>query len=130
MARYKKILQGIGQAKFPVSKFNDVTVDLIKSICHVDPAQRLALRPGGVHKNVYPHKFYDASKWDKLECRELRAPYRPRVRNSRDLGNFAGCGSEEDMPPCIQYVDPGTGWDREFGPVEDFGAKPIKGLGY
>jgi hypothetical protein len=20
-------------------------------------------------------------------------------------------------------VDPGTGWDREFGPVEDFGAK-------
>ena len=52
MARYKKILQGIGQAKFPSSKFTDSSIDLIKEVCHVDPAQRLPLRPGGVEKNL------------------------------------------------------------------------------
>jgi len=42
------------------------------------------------------------------------------VKNVRDLSNFVGNCTEEDIPPSVQYVDPGTGWDKDFGPVEDF----------
>ena len=57
---------------------------------------------------------YEEKKWNLLADRQLKAPYKPKVKNPRDMGNF-GFFAEEDCPPMIPYQDPGTGWDREFG---------------
>jgi serine/threonine protein kinase len=114
MARYKKILQGINQARFePASRFSEDAIDLIKSVCDKDPSQRLPMKPGGVKKNLYTHPLYEADKWEKLDNGTLTPPLKPKVRSPKDIGNF-GYFAEEDCPPHVPYVDPGTGWDKDF----------------
>lgn len=114
IARYRKILGGVNQAKFPSSRFtSEADKDLVKEVCHPDPAQRLPMRPGGVKGNLYTHPFFDKDKWELLASQSLKPPLKPRVKRPDDISNFGGA-SEEDCPPAIPYVDPGTGWDAEF----------------
>jgi hypothetical protein len=77
MARYKKILQGINQARFePASRFSEDAIDLIKSVCDKDPSQRLPMKPGGVKKNLYTHPLFEEDKWDKLDAGMLKKGYK------------------------------------------------------
>jgi len=113
MARYKKILVGMSAAKFPPGRFkNPSSIDFIKEVCHKDPGMRLPMRPGGVKANLYPHNFFSGHDWVALENRTLEPPYKPVVRSRSDISNFMS--SEEECPPAIPYMDPGTGWDKEF----------------
>jgi len=112
MLRYKKTMQGLEGAKFPPARFSPLCTDLIKEVCHKDPSHRLPMRPGGVKRNLYPHKWYNYEHWELLETRGVEAPLLPVVKNERDLRNFASY--EENTAPHIPYVDPGTGWDADF----------------
>lgn len=114
MVRYKKIVSGFSSVKFPRNKIPQDAEDLIKEVCHKDPAQRLPMRPGGPKMNLCPHAFYENFDWVALVNRKSKdIPYKPKVKNLEDLQNFKGT-SEEDCPPSIPYVDPGTGWDSAF----------------
>lgn len=51
--------------------------------------------------------------WDALSARTMAPPYVPRVKGASDLSNFDQpnlC----DGPPQLKYVDPRTGWDKDF----------------
>ncbi|CAD7972545.1 unnamed protein product [Amoebophrya sp. A25] len=110
--RYRKILSGVERHDFP-REVPAKAVDLIQQTCKTDPSHRMCMRPGGVRENLYQHPFYDASKWELLEKRTLKAPFRPRSKPSDPLYHFGGTAADEE-PPTIPYTDPRNGWDAEF----------------
>jgi hypothetical protein len=46
------------------------------------------------------------------EKQSLTAPYVPPVKDKTDSSNFSA--RKEDMPPSMDYIDDGTGWDADF----------------
>ncbi len=113
LCKYRKIVSGIADVKFPTRLFREPCTNLIRELMQRDPSQRLPMRPGGVTENLVTHEFFAGFDWEGLDSKKLRVPFKPKVRNSEDLQNFGGT-SEEDCPPSIPYVDPGTNWDRDF----------------
>jgi len=95
--------------------------DLVRGLCKHDPSERLPLRKGG-SANVECHRWYtkDSFDWPSFNQQKLQAPYVPTVRGVDDISNFIA--AEEDRPPEVRYVDPGTGWDAGF---EDVWGPPI-----
>lgn len=113
MARYKKILVGVTGVAFPSSRFSPDVKDMIQRVCKSDPKKRLPMLPGGPKANLYTHNFYQEDfSWEELEKRTLVPPYKPRVKRPDDMSNFRS--SEDECPPNIPYIDPGTGWDSAF----------------
>ncbi|CAE7782695.1 Prkg1, partial [Symbiodinium sp. CCMP2456] len=84
---------------------------LIEGLLQQDPSQRLPMRPGGV-KNLMNHKWFAEHDWESMRNLALSPPYKPVVKNKRDLANFSA--RKEDAPRQLEYIDPGTGWDKNF----------------
>ena len=62
----------VGCAKFPRARFSSESEELIKETCHKDPSRRLPVLAGGVVENLYPHLFFEESKWALLEERKVK----------------------------------------------------------
>jgi len=110
MQIYAKVTKGIGKVTFP-SQCNGNCKNLIESLLSNEPSQRPPMRPGGV-KNVMTHKWFADFDWAAMKSLTLAAPYKPVVKSKRDLANFSA--RKEDAPRQLEYVDPGTGWDKNF----------------
>eukprot|EP00913_Durusdinium_trenchii_P001865 g1726.t2 len=67
-----------------------------------EPADRLPMLTGG-SKNIKTHSWYKGFNWDKFTEFTLEAPFIPKVKSKKDL-----------MVQFIEYVDDGTGWDKDF----------------
>eukprot|EP00441_Pelagodinium_beii_P047620 CAMPEP_0197623154 /NCGR_PEP_ID=MMETSP1338-20131121/3215_1 /TAXON_ID=43686 ORGANISM="Pelagodinium beii, Strain RCC1491" /NCGR_SAMPLE_ID=MMETSP1338 /ASSEMBLY_ACC=CAM_ASM_000754 /LENGTH=799 /DNA_ID=CAMNT_0043193035 /DNA_START=54 /DNA_END=2453 /DNA_ORIENTATION=- len=110
MQIYAKVTKGIGKVTFP-SQCNANCKALIETLLSNEPSQRLPMRPGGV-KNVMTHKWFADFDWTSMKNLTATAPYKPVVKSKRDLANFSA--RKEDAPRQLEYVNPGTGWDKNF----------------
>ena len=63
-------------------------------------------------RNLKQHAWYEGFDWEAMSRLEVEVPYKPVVKDKKDLANFNA--SKEDMPTHIRYVDKGTGWDKDF----------------
>jgi len=110
MQIYAKVNKGIAKVPFPVKCQGNVG-ELIKGLLRKEPSERLAMRPGGA-KNIREHKWYSGFDWEAHGDLRLEAPYRPLVKNKKDISNFHA--RKEDMPRRLDYHDDGSDWDKEF----------------
>ncbi|CAK8991289.1 unnamed protein product [Durusdinium trenchii] len=110
MQIYAKVTKGIGKVPFP-SVIKGTCRSLIESLLKNDPVERLPMKPGGV-KNLIGHKWFETFDWEALSAQAQLPPYKPVVKSKKDLQNFVA--RKEDAPRTIEYVDPGTGWDKDF----------------
>jgi len=110
MQVYQKVTKGIGKVSFP-PKCKGAAEDIIKSLCKKEPSERLAMKKGGTN-NIKKHAFYKDFDWQAFENLRMDPPYKPQVKNTKDIANFSA--RKEDMPPHVVYKDDGSGWDKEF----------------
>jgi len=110
MQIYQKVVRGINKVNFP-AKLKPSCVSLIKALCKAEPSQRLPMTKGGI-QNIMDHSWYEGFEWKAMKDLTLQVPYKPQVKNNKDIANFSA--RKEDMPPQIPYKDPGTGWDKSF----------------
>jgi len=110
MGIYSNVTKGIKIVKFP-PKCQGYVQDLIKELLVTDPSWRLPMRSGGV-ENIMRHPWSNSFDWEALKTGTILPPYKPTVRNKRDLANVSA--RKEDMPKMIDYIDDGSGWDEEF----------------
>lgn len=110
MQIYAKVLKGINAVKFP-PQLSPACVDIVKAICQKEPADRLPMLSGGV-RNLKSHQWYKSFSWDKFQDFTLEAPFLPKVKSRKDLNNFTV--HPDEMPQFIEYVDDGSGWDKDF----------------
>eukprot|EP00913_Durusdinium_trenchii_P017613 g16554.t1 len=110
MQIYAKVTKGISKVPFP-SQCAGPCKSLIEGLLQQEPSQRLPMRPGGI-KNLMNHKWFSDLDWESMRSLELPTPYKPVVKNKRDLANFSA--RKEDAPRQLEYIDPGTAWDKHF----------------
>lgn len=110
MQIYAKVTKGIGKVPFP-SAIKANCRSLIENLLKNEAVERLPMKPGGV-KNLTEHKWFSEFDWEALMGQTMPVPYKPVVKSRKDLQNFVA--RKEDAPRTIEYVDPGTGWDKDF----------------
>jgi serine/threonine protein kinase len=110
MQIYSKVMKGISKVPFPPKCQGNVG-DLIKVLLKKEPSERLPMRPGGI-SNLKDHKWFAGFDWPVFQEQALDPPYKPVVKSKKDIANFSA--RKEDMPRQIEYVDDGSGWDKEF----------------
>jgi len=110
MAIYSKVQKGINKIAFP-KKLKGDCESLIKGLCHATPSERLPMKKGE-SDNIKNSAWFKDFAWADVENLKMDAPYKPSVKNTKDITNFSA--NKEDMPPQIPYKDPGNGWDKEF----------------
>jgi len=107
---YRNIAAGIQKVTFR-APCQGAVEDLIKGLLAHEPSERLPMKPGGV-ENICKHSWYGGFDWQAFRNQEMEPPYKPKVTNPKDLANFDASAS--DAPEMVEYVDDGSGWDREF----------------
>lgn len=75
-----------------------------------DPRVRLGMRRDGVQA-IKDQPVFEGLDWEKLARKELPAPWKPKMKNEKDMGNFMAYPEDFDAG---DYVDDGTGWDDSF----------------
>eukprot|EP00441_Pelagodinium_beii_P018927 CAMPEP_0197657254 /NCGR_PEP_ID=MMETSP1338-20131121/44511_1 /TAXON_ID=43686 ORGANISM="Pelagodinium beii, Strain RCC1491" /NCGR_SAMPLE_ID=MMETSP1338 /ASSEMBLY_ACC=CAM_ASM_000754 /LENGTH=767 /DNA_ID=CAMNT_0043233583 /DNA_START=51 /DNA_END=2354 /DNA_ORIENTATION=- len=110
MQIYSKVQKGINKAPF-AAKLKGNCEALVKTMCDANPTERLPMKKGGT-ANIKTHVWFAGFSWDDMENLALDTPYKPQVKSKKDIQNFSA--SKEDMPPQVNYKDPGTGWDKDF----------------
>jgi len=110
MQIYSKVKKGINKVTFP-RKCKGKVETLIKGLCHASPSERLPMKKGET-KNIKTQQWYADFDWDAFEKQKMSPPYKPTVKNKKDIANFSA--RKEDMPPQINYKDPKTGWENGF----------------
>lgn len=75
--------------KFPAHFGLSVEVkNLIAGLLERDPTQRLGCRPSAGVEDIKKHPFFSTIDWLELENRQIRPPFKPRVRDPTDIQNF------------------------------------------
>merc|ERR1719162_833879 len=110
MQIYQKVTKGINKVQFPKA-CKGVPESLIKGNCIANPSERLPMKKGG-SKNMKKHEWYEGFDWTKFENLTMEVPYKPRIKDKKDLSNFSA--TMDDMPPQVPYKDPKNGWDKDF----------------
>jgi serine/threonine protein kinase len=110
MQIYQKVLKG--KITFG-SACQGNAESLVKALLKKEPSERLPMRPGGT-ANIKSHAWYSKAGFDfpSLERLEMTPPYIPVVKSKADIANFSA--RKEDMPRMIEYIDDGSGWDKDF----------------
>jgi serine/threonine protein kinase len=81
---YEKILAC--KPKFP-SHFDLIAKDLVKRLLTADLSKRFGnLRAGS--EDIKMHSWFTGLDWNKLEARQIPAPYLPPVKSEGDTSNF------------------------------------------
>jgi len=110
MQIYAKVTKGINKVPFP-PKLKGSCEDFVKGLCKKEPTDRLPMKKGGI-ANIQKHGWFSGFDWTAMNNLTLTAPYIPKVKSKKDLGNFSA--RKEDMPPQVKYKDDGSGWDADF----------------
>lgn len=84
MKTYAKIMQG--NVEYP-KNFSPQACDIIESFLCRKPTKRLGVFKGGVER-IIEHTWFHRFQWEGLYDKEIVPPYKPTIKNSRDLSNF------------------------------------------
>mmetsp|Transcript_1989 Transcript_1989/g.5368 ORF Transcript_1989/g.5368 Transcript_1989/m.5368 type:complete len:788 (-) Transcript_1989:173-2536(-) len=108
MSTYAKVMKG--RINWP-HKIVGAVKDLIQALLVKEPSERLPMLKGGI-QNLRDHAWYAGFHWEAFQALTMEPPYKPRVHGAKDLANF--CAKREDCPRAMEYVDDGSGWDKDF----------------
>lgn len=61
---------------------------LISALLERDPTYRIGSRPGAGVEDIKSHVFFASVDWSQLEMRNIKPPFKPRVRSPTDIQNF------------------------------------------
>lgn len=114
MRLFKKIVQGkfAYPSSRPVSKAAD---DLIQRLLQRHQSKRLGNLKGG-HVDVQKHPWFADIDLQKLLNRELKAPWKPQIKDALDSSNFDDYSSmEKDGPKKANLSAKDQSVFREFG---------------
>merc|ERR1712070_1156987 len=93
MYTYKMIANWDGETmRFP-SHFSAEVKDLILKLLAPNPALRLGCLRNGA-QDVKDHKWFDGIDWDALVGKKLPAPWKPTIKDDKDLSRFT-----DEYPP-------------------------------
>lgn len=106
---FAKIQRGMTQVRFPADVI--LVRSYVRAMCQSEPAERLAMKKGGA-ENIKKQPWFKDFDWVAMKSQTLQPPYVPTVTTSTDVANFM-C-KDEDKPPQLDYVDDGSGWDKDF----------------
>jgi len=97
MRLFKKIVQGkfAYPSSRPVSKAAD---DLIQRLLQRHQSKRLGNLKGG-HVDVQNHPWFSDMDLQKLLARQLKAPWKPQIKDATDSSNFDDYSSMEKEDP-------------------------------
>jgi len=104
------IMCGIGCVEFPASCSGNVQ-KLVLALIVNEPAERLAMRQGGVQK-VLEHSWFSGFDWEAMKGLHLEAPYRPSFLGRTDHAHLQV--GKTNLPSLMEYHDDGTDWDKDF----------------
>lgn len=62
-----------------------------------NPAERLGCHHQTGFSDVQSHAFFRVIEWDMLEQKQLTPPYKPQVKNERDLEHFDPAFTKEPV---------------------------------
>jgi cGMP-dependent protein kinase len=105
-----QIKKGIKSVKFPPKTQGPLEM-MIKSLCETKPAIRLTMKKGGID-NLKQHEWFKDFDWDALADGSMKPPFKPIVKPKEAIAQSSW--SAEDMPPQLNYIDDGSGWDKDF----------------
>ncbi|KAG6872517.1 hypothetical protein C0995_009207 [Termitomyces sp. Mi166 len=98
---YERILNGPSFIKWPA--FNNFATDLILKLMESDPSKRYGNMRHGAG-DVFAHPWFREVDWDKLQAREITAPYLPKISGDGDASAFDQY-PEDNV--AAQYGQPG-----------------------
>ena len=99
-----------GKLVFP-RDFNSDCKDLCKKLLERDVSKRLGSLKGGTAE-ILEHKYFKSINWEKLESKQVRAPWLPAIKSATDTSNFDPYSTEDHVDDG-SYVD-NSGWDKDF----------------
>uniref|UniRef100_A0A8C9TUU0 cGMP-dependent protein kinase n=1 Tax=Scleropages formosus TaxID=113540 RepID=A0A8C9TUU0_SCLFO len=104
---YTMVLHGIEKVDFPkrISKRPD---DLIRSLCRLNPAERLGNKKNGI-MDIKKQKWFQGFNWEGLRTRKLSSPLKRELSGPLDHSHF------DIFPPDMEEpLDELSGWDKDF----------------
>lgn len=90
--------------------FNKDARDLLKALLKKEVASRLGNLKSGCD-GIKNHKWFNSIDYKKYMRKEMKAPWKPKVKSDTDTANFDPVEEEVELHP--NYVDRGD-WDKEF----------------
>jgi len=90
--------------------------DLLEGLLTKDPAQRLG--NNGMHE-ILIHSFFKGLDWEKIEKREIKPPYIPKVKNVYDI-KYIDEGILHEGIDCIYEHEEFSTLDKEMRYVKEF----------
>ncbi|CAD5224336.1 unnamed protein product [Bursaphelenchus okinawaensis] len=80
-------------------------VNILKAFMTKNPLRRLGcVQSQGSEDAIRAHPFFREIDWDALEDRRVRPPFKPRIKNRRDVNNFDADFTKEE--PVLTPTDP------------------------
>ncbi|ESO89925.1 hypothetical protein LOTGIDRAFT_124219, partial [Lottia gigantea] len=84
---------------------------ILKGFLNKNPVERLGCHPGTGFEDIKSHSFYRSINWELLSQKQIAPPYKPTIRNDRDLEHFDPAFTNEpvvltpDDPKVIDKID-------------------------
>jgi CRP-like cAMP-binding protein len=92
---------------------SDSCKDLVLKLLERDQTRRLGLTRGGA-RAIRTHAWFDKLSWDAVLQKRETAPYKPKLANPLDASKFDMGVDDEAENETDEYVDDGSGWDKDF----------------
>ncbi|CAN9502139.1 unnamed protein product [Ophioblennius macclurei] len=80
------------------------SVNILRAFLNKNPARRLGcVASEGGESAVTGHPFFTGVDWEKLNRREIEAPFKPRIKTPEDVNNFDPDFTQEE--PTLTPID-------------------------
>merc|ERR1719285_463574 len=80
--------------KFP-KVFSQECIDIITALLKVRANRRLGILKGGAEL-IRKHSWFSRFRWEILRKKEMKAPFKLKVRGYDDISNFTSPGEEQN----------------------------------
>jgi len=90
---FKRIVRG--QFMFPPVNSSSESQDLIKRLMEKRPTERLGTFAKG-HHDISEHPWFAGIDFNKVQKKEMKAPWVPKIKNALDVGHFDSWDHLED----------------------------------
>ncbi|KAF4749800.1 hypothetical protein FOZ63_024029, partial [Perkinsus olseni] len=61
--------------------------------------------------DIKKHKWFATIAWDKLVRKEIPPPYKPEMKDEKDVSNYEDIPESTELPPSVPAAaDPFTDW--------------------